>query len=149
LIGGFVSPFIRIRSPKFAILPGEAEEIVNEGMYGKALAEYLAGKLREWGYEVPTYGCEDWGWWVELGGFPFWFGVCIYSAELDGGQLDLYVTDGAVAKRQWSWRRFRFVDTTDAAARLHADLVAIFRADPDVELLGTDLDGPFVDDAAG
>ena len=33
--------FIHIRSSKFPILPGEKEELVNDGMYGKALAEYL------------------------------------------------------------------------------------------------------------
>ena len=30
--------FIHVRSKKFPILPGEKEELVNEGMYGKALA---------------------------------------------------------------------------------------------------------------
>lgn len=35
-----MGPFIRVQSPKFAIVPGEAEELVNDGMYGKALAEY-------------------------------------------------------------------------------------------------------------
>lgn len=33
-----MGPFIRIRSPKFPILPGEREELVNEGTYVKALA---------------------------------------------------------------------------------------------------------------
>jgi hypothetical protein len=140
---GFVGPFIHVRSRKFAILTGEAEELVNDGIYGKALAEYVTTRLRDRGYDAPFHCCEDWGWWVELAGFPFTFGVCIYGAELDRGQLDLYVTDGAVAARQWSWRRFRFVDTSDAVAKLHTDLVAIFRADPDVRLLATDMDSPF------
>jgi hypothetical protein len=141
--------FIRVQSPKFAILPGEEAELVNEGMYGKALAEYLLHRLRDRGYDARFCCCEDWGWWVELGGFPFPFGVCIYGRELTGGRLDLYVTDGAAAPRSWSWRRFRFVDTTAAAARLHADLVGIFQADPEVQLLGTELDSPFVDDPPG
>ena len=140
---------IRVRSPKFAILPGEAEELVNEGMYGKSLSEYLTVKLREQGYDAPFHCCEDWGWWVQLAGFPFPFGVCIYGKELQSGQLDLYVTDGAVAARQWNWRRFRFFDTAEAAAKLHADLIAIFSADRDVQLLATDLVSPFIDDEAG
>lgn len=117
-------------------------------MYGKALAEYLAEKLRELGYDAPFICCEDWGWWVELAGFPFTFGVCIYSIELAGGRLDLYATDGAVGPRQWSWRRFRFVSTAAAVAKLHADLIAIFQADPDVQVLGTDLDSPRFEDQA-
>lgn len=142
-----MGPFIRVRSPKFAILPGEANVLVNEGVYGKALAEYLTGKLRQRGYDAPFACCEDWGWWVELAGFPFVFGVCIYGRERASGQLDLYVTDGAVSARPWSWRRFRFVDTEAAVSQLHADLIAIFRADRDVQLLSTDSDAPLIDEA--
>lgn len=138
-----MGPFIRVQSPKFAILPGESEELVNEGLYGKALAEYLIENLRRRGYSAPSYCCEDWGWWVELAGFPFTFGVCIYGTELEDGRLDLYVTDGAVGARQWSWRRFRFISTTEAVEKLHADLIAIFTADPDIQLLGTNLDSLF------
>ena len=72
--------FIHIRSPKFPILPGENEELVNEGMYGKAAAEYLQLKLRERGYEVPFVCCEDWGWWVELKNAPF---ECAVDLEKD------------------------------------------------------------------
>ena len=44
--------FIHIRSAKFPILPGEKEELVNEGMYGRALAEYLQARVRDRGYEA-------------------------------------------------------------------------------------------------
>lgn len=40
---------IRVNSAKFPILPGEADELVNEGMYGKALAECLADRIKERG----------------------------------------------------------------------------------------------------
>jgi len=56
--------FIHIKSEKFPVLPGEDAELVNEGTYGKALAQYLEARLRERAYEVPTYCCEDWGWWI-------------------------------------------------------------------------------------
>jgi hypothetical protein len=36
-----IDKFIHISSAKFPILRGEKEELVNEGTYGKALAEYL------------------------------------------------------------------------------------------------------------
>jgi hypothetical protein len=140
--------FIHIRSAKFPILPGEKEELVNEGMYGKALAEYLQGKLQERGYAAPFVCCEDWGWWVELKTAPFTFGVCIYCGPEREGPLDLFCTDGATARKKWSWRTFRFVDTTPYVNKLHEDLVSIFRADGEVQLLGTDLDSPFVDDGS-
>jgi hypothetical protein len=50
--------------------------------------------------------------------------------------------DGAVAKRIWDWRRFRFIDTAPWAEALHGELLAIFRDDPEVELLGSSPDFP-------
>ena len=137
--------FIHIRSAKFPVLPGEKEELVNEGMYGKALAGYLQGKLGERGYDAPFICCEDWGWWVELKNAPFTFGVCIYCGPERVGPLDLFCTDGATARKKWSWRRFRFVDSIPYVTKLHNDLVAIFRADRDIQLLATDLDSPFAE----
>lgn len=142
-----MTPFIHITSAKFSILPGEAEQIVNDGTYGKALAEYLTGKLRELGYSAPFFCCEDWGWWVELAGHPYTFGVCIYGRVCADDSLELYLSDGARPARRWSWRRLCFVDTgaDEAAASLRNDLVAIFRADPDVHVHATDLESPFSD----
>lgn len=128
--------FIHIRCAKFPILPGETEELVNEGMYGKALALYLQSQLQERGYHAPFVCCEDWGWWVELKGAPFAFGVCIYCGPIEDGPSEFLCTDGAAAKRKWSWKQFRLVDTTPWVDRLHTDLLAIFKADPDVKIIG-------------
>jgi hypothetical protein len=141
--------FIHIRSPKFPILPGEKGELVNEGMYGKALAQYLQGKLKDRGYDAPFIGCEDWGWWVELKNAPFTFGVCIYCGPEVVGPLDLFCTDGAPDRRKWSWRKFRFIDTAPWVSKLRNDLVSIFQADPDVEVVSTELDSPFAEERPG
>jgi len=138
--------FIHVRSAKFPILPGEEKELVNEGMYGKAVAEYLQAKLKDRGYNAPFYCCEDWGWWVELKDAPFGFGVCIYCGQKRDGLLDFFCTDGAVGRKKWSWKRFRFVDTAPWAEKLHEDLVAIFHADPEVQLINTACEDPFADD---
>jgi len=137
--------FIHIRSPKFPILPGEEKELVNEGMYGKAVAQYLQAKLRDRGYDVPFFCCEDWGWFVKLKGPQFEFGVNIYCWPKKDGLLDFFCTDAAVGPRQWSWRKFRFVDTTPWVRKLHDDMVAIFRSDAEVEVVSTELDD-FPDD---
>ena len=137
--------FIHIRSPKFPILPGEKEELVNDGMYGKALAEYLQAKLKDRGYDAPFVCCEDWGWWVELKSAPFTFGVCVYCGPEEADPLDLFCTDGAPERKAWSWRKFRFIDTGAWAEKLHLDLVSIFSADPDVTVISTSLDSPFPD----
>ncbi|MEQ1824731.1 MAG: hypothetical protein ABL921_02250 [Pirellula sp.] len=128
--------FIHIRSSKFPILPGEREELVNDGMFGKALAEYLRLKLCERGYDAPFVCCEDWGWWVELKTAPFVFGVCIYSGPMDDGPVEFVCTDGATGPRIWSWRQFRFIDTSPWVDKLHDDLIAVFRADQEIEVIG-------------
>jgi hypothetical protein len=138
--------FTHIRSKKFPILPGEKEELVNEGMYGKALAQYLQSRLTDRGYAAPFIAFEDWGWWVELKTAPFTFGVCIYCGPVIGEPLDLFCTGGATGPRKWSWRSFRFIETKPWAEKLHEDLVAIFRADPEVEVVSTSLDSPFPED---
>lgn len=135
--------FIHIKSPKFPILPGEDDEIVNEGMYGKALAEYLLTKLGERGYEVPFVYAEDWGWWVEIAGEPFKAGVCIYSAS-EHGKPDEYVcTDSTLKPRQWSWSRFRFIDVQPWSDKITGDLINIFDGDAEVQLVGVTDEFPF------
>lgn len=142
LPGKAMGKFIHIKSRKFPILPGEEEEIVNEGMYGKALAEYLQAKLSARGYGVPFVCAEDWGWWVELTNAPFSFGVCIYSEPNTDGPTQFVCTDGAVGPRKWSWKKFRFVDTSLWVARLHKDMVSVFEADKEVEIVGVSDDFP-------
>ena len=129
-------PFIHIRSSKFPVLPGEDEELVNEGTYGKALSLYLKGRLMDRGYEVPFICCEDWGWWVEISGNHFATGVCVYATEALPESKELCVVAAPDPGRKWSWRRFRFVETTDIAAKLQADLMAILNGDSEIEVIG-------------
>ncbi len=130
------SSFIHLRSHKFVILPGEKEELINEGTYGKALAIHLQEGLQRRGWTAPSYCCEDWGWWVEVKGQPFGLGLCIYCLEQDDERLDLWVTVEPAAGRRWSWSRFRFVDTTAAVERLFAELTVLLTNDSDIEVLG-------------
>ena len=135
--------FIHIRSPKFPILPGEDDEIINDGMYGKALSEYLQSRLIERRYEAPFVCAEDWGWWVELRGAPFTFGVSIYALPETNDPIEFVCTDGAVSPRKWSWKQFRFIDTAPWADKLHKDMIEIFKADKDVQIVGVSDDFPF------
>lgn len=138
--------FIHIRSAKFPILPGEQEELVNEGTYGKALANYLQVKLSERGYVVPLVGCEDWGWWVEIRSTPVALGVCVYCRPMEGGEnhpIEFACSGGAARPRQWSWKSFRFVDTAPWTDKLHDDLMAVFQEDEDVVIVGESEEFPF------
>ncbi len=131
-----MGPFIQIRSSRFPILPGEKEELINDGAYGKALAEHLREQLADRGYDAPFTCCEDWGWWVELKNAPFSFGVCVYSGQEEDGPIDFACNDGAAGPKIWSWKKFRFIDTTPWSKRLHEDLIAIFQTDEDIEIIG-------------
>jgi hypothetical protein len=128
--------FIHIRSDRFLPLPGEEEEMVNEGMYGKALALFLREALEKRGYEAPFHCAEDWGWWVELKGFPFAFGVCIYSGDGNAEVMEYALADGAVADRKWSWRKFAFIETRSHAETLIRDLLSIVEDHDGMVLIG-------------
>ena len=138
-----MSQFLHFQSDKFPILPGEQEELVNEETYGKALAQYLQQALQTRGYEIPFVSCEDWGWWVELKGVPFAFGVCVYSGEREMEMVEYACTDNLQSDRKWSWRKFTYIDTKPARDKLRDDLIAIFTADPEIDYLGETDDYPF------
>jgi len=52
-------------SSAFPLVPGEDEE-TNPGIFGRALSEWLADKLRGAGYEVKSLVAEDFGRLVEV-----------------------------------------------------------------------------------
>jgi hypothetical protein len=129
--------FIQIRSSRFPVLPGEADELVNEGTWGKALAVYLQQQLADRGHDTPFVCCEDWGWWVELKSAPLVKGVCIYCDPETDEPRNYVCTDGATSLRKWSWKKFRSIDIQPAVTQVLEELKQIFAADPDVEIVGT------------
>jgi len=135
-------PFIHIKSAKFPVLPGEDDELVNEGTYGKALAQYLEARLTERSYKVDFICCEDWGWWMEIKGFPFVTGVCIYATAKLHESEELCITVSPAPGRRWSWSQFTVVDTTETVTELFSDLSDIFARDPEVTVLGFPEDYP-------
>jgi hypothetical protein len=136
------NPFIHIKSAKFPVLPGEEDELVNEGTYGKALAQYLEAKLKERGYDVPFICCEDWGWWLQIRGQPFTLGLCVYGGASLAETQELCFTISTEPGRRWSWTRFRFIDTKDRIEKLFSDLKLIVSEDPDIQVLGYPEDFP-------
>ena len=127
--------FIHIRSSKFPILPGEEAELVNDGLYGKALALYLQEKLNQHGCDSPFICCEDWGWWVELMTAPFALGICIYCINVDDAASEFVCTDSILGPRKWSWKRFWFMDTAPWVKQVHETLVNIFQSDQEVQIV--------------
>jgi len=140
------NPFIQIRSSLFPIIPGEEEELVNDGMYGKALANYLQEHLIGRGYDSPFVCCEDWGWWVDIKGHPFTMGLCVYGVLLDDKSLDLCVQATPEPERRWSWTKFRVIDRAPAVEKLNRDLKDILESDSEISVLGYSDEFPLGDE---
>jgi hypothetical protein len=59
------SPFLDFMSSAFPIEPGE-DERTNPGIFGKALANWIAEQLRTQGTAVRTIIAEDFGWCIPI-----------------------------------------------------------------------------------
>ena len=137
------NPFLHVRSAKFRVLPGEDDELVNEGMYGKSLALYLQVKLAENGYKTPCVVCEDWGWWVEIAELGFTCGLGVYGLRIDDtDELDICVTVLTPKGKKWSWRKLGLIDTTPTIERLHGTMMHILNADKEISLVCESPDFP-------
>ena len=64
----------------------EEEELINPGVYGKRLAEFLADSLKASGEKVGELIAEDWGWVVpvENDAFDLWVGAGNYEERENG-----------------------------------------------------------------
>lgn len=113
-------------------MDGEDEEIVNEGMYGKALCLYLDEEVPSIGLEAPFYCNEDWGWWFEVKQGDFTLGLCIYSDpdSPPGANPKKYVILSSITKEtRWSWRRFRKINVAENVSSIMDAIEGMFRND--------------------
>lgn len=129
-----------IRSSKFPVLAGEAEESVNPGTFGQSLANYIKDRLEIAGYNVPFLCAEDFGWWIEIRLPLVTTSVICRRAHENTGLCDFAVVIDSRSRR-WSWKRLRSVDISDELQKLGVDLEGIFTADPEIEIIGFDFDG--------
>lgn len=142
--------FIVIQTSKFPILPGEDEEIVNPGMYGQALSQYLQAELPKVGIQVPMYCPEDYGWWVEVVSGDLKMGLLIYAdSEASGNPTRYAVSPSVTMKKKWSWSQFKRVELTDKSVKALQILDAVervFRADPEIRSVTRTDEFPFGED---
>jgi len=76
---------VEFRSDRFPAYEGE-EELVNPGLRGKRLAEFLQDGLRREGFETGRPFAEDWGWVLPVVNerFRLWIGCGHYQEYPDG-----------------------------------------------------------------
>jgi len=87
------SPLLEFESSAFPIVPGEDEE-TNPGIYGKALAHWLAEQLRAAGVPAREVIPEDFGWCVRVESKPH----------------ALYVACASTGEQPDQWRVFAFAE---------------------------------------
>jgi hypothetical protein len=133
-----------IETEKFPVLPGEDEEIVNPGMYGKALCQYLERELPRQGIEVPFFCNEDWGWWLEVNQGGFKMALCIYSCpEGDPNPKTYAILPSIPTAKKWSWSKFRSIDVSQDVLRVMNSLERLFQSDPEISSVTRHDDFPF------
>ena len=97
------------------------------GVFGKRLADNIAGKLPDFGFEVATSYAEDWGWAVEIrhdGKFPLFVGCSHVEDTKDGFQC--FIEPSKPYIRRW----FKKIDVRETVTSLSAAIKAILETDP-------------------
>ena len=135
---------ILIEAHKFPVLDDEDDALINEGTYGKALCLYLEQALPKSGLAVPSFCCEDWGWWVAVKSATVEMGLCVYSDPEQGRSPTRYaimssITDG----RKWVWSKFRAIDLSPDVTRVMDSVERLFDEDGDVTRVSRHDDYPF------
>ena len=93
------SPLLEFESAAFTVIPGE-DESTNPGIYGKALAEWLADQLRAAGLPAGAIIAEDFGWCVPVATAPHQLYVACASTEEAPNQWRVFVfAEGGLAAR--------------------------------------------------
>ena len=135
---------IAIETEKFPILPGEEEELVNPGMYGKALCQYLERELPRQGIKVPFFCNEDWGWWLEVEQDEFKMALCIYSfPEGDPNPQKYALLPSIQSEKKWSWSKLRSIDVSQNVLKCMDSLEQVFLRDPEIASVTRHDDYPF------
>jgi hypothetical protein len=111
------SPLLLFESSAFAVVPGEDEE-TNPGIYGSALAHWLADQLRASGVPAGTVFGEDFGWCIPIKSKPHaLYVVCASGEGPDHWQLFVFAEGGLLARLIGKDRRAEMVSSLFTAVR--------------------------------
>ena len=118
---------VTLRSSKFSPYDGE-QELINPGLWGKRLAEYLVQKLAERGIETYEMIAEDWGWYLPVRNEGFRLALCCGHQDGDADEF-LCFTDPSTPIIK---KIFKKIDATPELTRLTETLQQILASDPDI-----------------
>ncbi|PTU75181.1 hypothetical protein [Pseudomonas mangrovi] len=122
-----MGPQVTFTTDFFKPIPGEDEQ-TNPGRFGKALAEWLAERLKERGVSVEGVIPEDFGWVIMVVRKPFmlWLGC----GNTDGSTTEWSVFP--VAEPSLMQRLFRRIDPTSEVEKLKAHVAELVPLIPGV-----------------
>lgn len=129
------TPLLTFTSSAFAVVPGE-DEYTNPGIYGQALAQWIAERLRARGLDAGDAFAEDFGWCVPVRQPPHVIHVaCAGDEDREfGWQVFCFVEDGLLARIR------RRGESAEALARVFGELKDTLAAAPEVKDLGEERD---------
>jgi len=119
---------VEFRSDAFPPYGGE-EDAINPGRYGKRVAEFLARRLKEKGFEPLEPIAEDWGWLVPIKNarFKLWIGCANYD-EYPDGFLCFIEPHQPMVRRFLFWK----VDTAVPIDALQKAVDEVISANPEI-----------------
>ncbi len=104
---------VTFRSSKFPSYDGE-EELINPGLWGKRLAEYLVQKLAERDIETHEMFAEDWGWYVPVRSEGFRLALCCGHQDGDADEFLCFTDPSTPIVKKF----FKKIDATRELTRL-------------------------------
>ena len=118
---------VRFRSKKFPPYEGE-EELINPGLWGKRLAEYLVQKLAQRGIQTQEIVGEDWGWYIPIQNDGFRLALCCGHQNGDDDEFLCFTDPDTPVVR----KMFKKIDGTPQLSRLTEALQEILSSDPEI-----------------
>ena len=92
------SPILEFESSAFAPVPGE-DEATNPGVFGKALAQWVASRLHLAGIAVGEIIAEDFGWVIPISSEPYSLHVACSSGETPNAWMVFAFSEGGLMSR--------------------------------------------------
>jgi hypothetical protein len=118
---------VEFRSSKFPPYEGE-EEMINPGLWGKRLAEYLVQRLAERQIKTTEIIAEDWGWYIPVENEGFRLAICCGHQNGDDDQFLCFTDPSSPIVK----KLFKKIDATEQLTRLTEALQQILSSDPDI-----------------
>jgi hypothetical protein len=127
---------VEFRSSKFPPNKGE-EEMINPGLWGKRLAEYLVEKLSARGIKTRKMVAEDWGYYIQIENEDFKLAIGCGHQNGEDDQFICFIDPKSPIIR----KLFKKIDATAEIARITEALQQILSSDPGIrEIVWTEPD---------